>query len=160
MWEYQCDNIAYKDVCVSACYYNKHIQPSQHDNNIHQISRKPSNPWSSIFVGMTHTVTSQNKTLYNKSKWKLLSCNMIWSSQGSYGIPWPSSFIIYQLSKFASSLFHKTTANLLYICQVYPNKFSPILTIKAAKRPVCFLSTKPETKWWWCLQTPLKCMEK
>ena len=66
-------------------------------------------------------------------------CHNQGNFKGEQKVPRPPSFILYQLPNLASSFLHKTPTNLFYICQIYPNKFSPILTIKATERPVWFL---------------------
>ena len=80
----------------------------------------------------------KNYSIHNENFIYYIQVKKVDTLKDEHGIPWPPSFILYQLPKLASSFLHKTTANLFYICQIYSNKFSPILTIQATKRPVSF----------------------
>jgi len=80
----------------------------------------------------------KNYSIHNEKFRLYIQVKKVYTLNDEHEIPWPPSFILYQLPKLASSFLHKTPANLFYICQIYSNKFSPILTIKATKRPVSF----------------------
>jgi len=58
------------------------------------------------------------------------------------GIPFPFFLLLHQLQKSDSFQFHKLPPNVLYIWQIYPKKFPPVLTRKAAERSVDFLSAR------------------
>ncbi len=63
-------------------------------------------------------------------------CHNLGTFKGEQKVPRPPSFIIYRLPKLASSFLHKMPKNFFYFWQIYPNKFSPIMTIKATERPI------------------------
>lgn len=106
--------------------------------------------WTNIRYFLYKVRTHRFRTFHSLDGTAINSPNIIQKSDnhGEQILPRPSSFILYQLPQLASSLLHKTPAYLLNISQIYSNKFSPILTIKATKRPVSSLPAWKNQKAW------------